>query len=268
MIFDSHCHPQFPQYENDREEMIQRSLGEGVFMICVGTDLKTSKQGIELAQKYSGMWATVGVHPNDLDFEFKISNYELLLEKEKVVAIGEVGLDYYRTPEPEKQKKQKEVFEQFVDLAQRTDKPMVLHFRDSSKGSTGKVHKDALAMLPHDIRGVSHSFTGRLEEAKNYLNRDIYLGFNGIITFPFSHKVTEGRISGMYDEVVKYVPLDRMLLETDAPYLTPNLYRGHRNEPIYILEVAKKIASIKGIKLENVIEATFKNTNTLFGLIP
>ena len=121
MIFDSHCHPQFPQYDKDREEVISRSLASGVSMICVGTDLEMSKKGIELAQKHENIWATVGVHPNDLDLfqlqktndrgVFVINDFEELLGENKVVAIGEVGLDYYRTPEPEKQKKQKEVFE-------------------------------------------------------------------------------------------------------------------------------------------------------------
>src|SRR3989338_8008385 len=139
MIFDSHCHSQFPQYKNDREEMIKRALDGGVFMICVGTDIKTSKEGIELAQKHQGIWTTVGVNPNDTDnFQFSIFNFQKLLEHPKVIAVGEVGLDYYRTPEPEKQKKQKEIFEQFIDLAQKTKKPMVLHFRDSPKGSSGR----------------------------------------------------------------------------------------------------------------------------------
>lgn len=265
MILDSHCHPQFPQYEKDREEMIKRTLETGVSMICVGTDLETSKQGIELAQKHEGIWATVGLHPNDgvSDLGFlpvrqagRISDFRQLLDNPKVVAIGEVGLDYYRTPEPEKQKKQKEVFEQFIDLAQKTKKPMILHFRDSSKGSSGRVHKDALEILPKDIAGVSHSFTGNLEEAKEYLDRGMYLGFNGIITF-----------ARQYDEVVKYVPLENILLETDAPYLTPEPYRGQRNEPVYVIEVAKKVADLKNIPLEKIVEQTTESCKKLFKII-
>ena len=279
-IFDSHCHPQFPQYDKDREEMIARAKGAGVSMICVGTDLNTSKKGIELAQKHEGMWATVGAHPNDIESVHQVESssglssklyelYELekLLTQPKVVAIGEVGLDYYRTPEPEKQKKQKEIFEQFIDLARRTKKPMVLHFRDSPKGSSGKVHKDALEILPKDISGVSHSFTGNLEEAKEYLNRGIYLGFNGIITFPPSRKATAGTVPGMYDEVVKYTPLEQILLETDAPFLTPEPYRGKRNESVYVIEVAKKIAELKNESLEKVMEITTKNCQKLFKLV-
>ena len=253
--FDTHCHPQFPQYKNDREEVIRRALDGGVFMIAVGTDLETSKQGIELAQKHKNIWATVGLHPNDIDYELRITNYELLLKENKVVAVGEVGLDYYRTLEPEKQKKQKEVFEQFIDLAQKTKKPMVLHFRDSPKGSSGRVHKDALKILPKNIAGVSHSFTGNLDEAKGYINRGMYLGFNGIITF-----------TRQYDEVVKYAPLENILLETDAPYLTPEPYRGQRNEPLYVKEVAKRVAELKNILIDEVIVKTTQNVVKLFGI--
>lgn len=288
MIFDSHCHPQMAQYDKDREEMLKRAKNAGVFMICVGTDLEMSKKGIELAKKYSlpspggfgvAMWATVGLHPNDIPDDFEIMIYHNLLRNPKVVGIGEVGLDYYRTPEPEKQKKQKEVFEQFIDLAQKIKKPMILHFRDSPKGSSGRVHKDALEILPKDMTGVSHSFTGNLEDAKEYINRGMYLGFNGIITFPPSRKASEGTVPGMYDEVVRYAPLEQILLETDAPYLTPEPYRTRppafaerfggrvRNEPAYVLEVAKKIAELKNESLEKVIEQTTKNCKELFKLV-
>src|SRR3989344_8786578 len=241
-VFDTHCHPQFPQYKNDREEVIKRALDGRVFMIAVGTDLESSKKGIELAQKNNGIWVTVGLHPNDTNEFYDTMIYHKMLSEPKVVAIGEVGLDYYRTPEPEKQKKQKEVFEQFIDLAQKTKKPMVLHFRDSPKGSSGRVHKDALEILPQNIVGVSHSFTGNLDEAKEYINRGMYLGFNGIITF-----------ARQYDEVLKYVPLENILLETDAPYLTPEPYRGQRNEPVFVKEVAKKVAELKNVSIDEVI---------------
>src|SRR3989338_6660162 len=267
IIFDSHCHPQFPQYDKDREEMLKQTLEACVNMICVGTDLETSKQGIELAQKYDNIWVTVGAHPNDI-FENNLinSSYDEFIRFDKVIGIGEVGLDYYRTPELEKQKKQKEIFEQFINLAQRAKKPMILHFRDSPKGSSGRVHKDALEILPKDITGVSHSFTGNLEEAKEYINRGMYLGFNGIITFPPSRKATAGTVPGMCDEVVKYTPLEQILLETDAPYLTPEPYRGQRNEPAYVIEVAKKVAELKSIPIEEVIEQTTNNCKNLFNI--
>ena len=252
-IFDTHCHLQFPQYDKDRKEVLARSDEAGVKIICVGTDLETSTEAIDLSQEHKNIWATVGLHPNGIPEYFDISVYQNILKNPKVIAIGEVGLDYYRTPEAEKQKTQKEIFEQFIDLAIKYKKPMVLHFRDSSKGSAGKVHKDALEILPKDIAGVSHSFTGNLAEAKEYVNRGMYLGFNGIITF-----------ARQYDEVVKYAPMENILLETDAPYLTPEPYRGQRNEPLYVKEVAKKIAELKNISINEVIAKTTQNVINLF----
>lgn len=247
-IFDTHCHPQFPQYKDDHDEVIRRTLGGGVFMICVGTDLETSKQAIELSQKHNGIWSTVGAHPNDLD-NVVIDEFVHLMNEEKIVAVGEVGLDYYRTTEKQKQKRQKDIFGQFINFAYQYQKPLVLHLRDS--------HKDAIEILnsAKDIfyGGVAHSFTGTLDEAKKYLDLGLFLGFNGIITF-----------ARQYDEVVKYVPMDRILIETDAPYLTPQPHRGQRNEPLYVKEVAKKVAELKNTTFEDVVEQTTQNTLKLF----
>lgn len=237
-------------------------------MICVGTDLETSRQGIELAQKHENIWASVGLHPNDIEevssLQFMV--YSELIEKNKVIAVGEIGLDYYRTPELEKQERQKEVFKQFLDLAVQHNKPVVLHARDAGKGSTGKVHSDMLEILisvnrklktvNSPLRGVAHSFTGSSEDAKKYIELGFYLGFNGIITF-----------ARQYDDIVRETPLEKILLETDAPFLTPEPYRGKRNEPAYVIEVAKKIAELKNESLEKVIEQTTQNCKKLFGLI-
>ena len=265
MIFDSHCHPQFSQYENDRDEMIARSIHQGVSMICVGTNLGTSRQAIELAQEHDSVWATAGLHPNDIDQQLTTDNlqqFELLLKEPKVVAVGEVGLDYYRTPESEKQEIQKEVFGKFLDLAIKFDKPIIIHSRDSAKGSADKVHSDMIEILNtryliHNtkVRGVAHSFTGSIDEAEKYLNLGFYLGFNGIITF-----------ARQYDDMIKSVPLERILLETDAPYLAPVPHRGKRNEPLFVVEVAKKLAEIKNLPLEQVIEQTALNTRKLFSI--
>ena len=259
MIFDSHCHLQFPQYNNDREEMLKRARDAGVFMICVGTDLGTSKSGIELAQKHDNMWASVGLHPNDnLDEEFNSREYEELLKKEKVVATGEIGLDYYRTTEESAKKFQRERFEKQLDIAARMNVPVILHSRDAGKGSVGIVHNDMLAILKNNLPsklGVAHSFTGTLDESKKYLEFGFYLGFNGIVTF-----------ARQYDDMIRYVPLEKILLETDAPYLTPEPYRGSRNEPAHVIEVAKKLAELKNESLERVIEITTKNCKNLFNL--
>ena len=254
MLFDSHCHPQFPQYESDREEMIKRALDEGVFMICVGTDFETSKKAVELTEKHEGIWTSAGLHPNDnLDEEFKSEPYEEVLVKSKVVAFGEIGLDYYRTGKPEDQKTQEQRFEEQLDLAVKINKPLIIHCRNA--------HQDLIENLKLKIensaalRGVIHSFTGTIEEAKKYLDLGFYLGFNGILTF-----------TGQYDEIVRYVPLERILLETDAPYLSPVPFRGKRNEPLYVKYVAEKIAGLKGLSYNQVAEQTFENTKELFGI--
>ncbi|MEK7151666.1 MAG: TatD family hydrolase, partial [Patescibacteria group bacterium] len=231
------------QYDADRTEVINKATDAGIGMICVGTDLETSKGAIELAQKYEGIWATVGLHPNDnLNEDFNEKVYEELLNQDKVVAMGEIGLDYYRTEKPEDQKRQKDRFIQQLELAKKIGKPLILHCRDSkagrfdklTAGSTGSVYLQMVDILKSgyaELGGVVHSYTGNLEEAKQFLDLGFCLGFNGIITF-----------ARQYDDIVKHAPLDRILLETDAPYLTPEPHRGTRNEPAYVIEVAKKIA--------------------------
>ncbi|MBI2003580.1 MAG: TatD family hydrolase [Parcubacteria group bacterium] len=257
-LFDSHCHPQFPQYESDRDEMLERALKGDVFMLCVGTDLKTSQQAIELAQKYENIWATVGLHPNDnLSEKFNSEAYEKLLNRERVVGFGEIGLDYYRTEKAEDQKTQKQIFRKQLELAEKIKKPLVIHCRDSKAGSSGKAHMAMLEILKNypALKGVIHSFTGTADEAKKYLDMGFCLGFNGIITF-----------TDQYDEVVKYVPLEKILLETDAPFLAPVPFRGKRNEPLYVKHVAEKIAELKGLGYNQVAEKTFENAVKLFGL--
>ncbi len=253
---------------NDREEILRRAKDAGVSMICVGVDLETSKKGIKLAQKHDNMWASVGLHPNDAGESIKgqvlsIKEYEDLVIDGKVIAVGEIGLDYYRTPEADKQIRQKKVFSLFLELAIKYNKPVIIHSRDAAKGSSGRVHSDMLEILNTkylihntNMGGVAHSFTGTKNEAKKYLEQGFYLGFNGIITF-----------ARQYDEVVKYAPLDRILLETDAPFLSPEPFRGQRNEPARVVEVAKKLAELKKEPLEKVIEQTTKNCQKLFKLI-
>jgi TatD DNase family protein len=263
MLFDSHCHPQFPQYDADREEVIKRTLAAECGMICVGTDLEMSKKAIELANKYDGVWATVGLHPSDIDIHSKFSILDLQIAgNPKVVAIGEVGLDYYRTPEPAKQKRQGEIFVEFIKFALNTRKPLVIHCRDAYDDMikilsnwTKNYNKSSPYDSPLYLRGVIHSFNGSWSEAEKFIDLGFYIGLNGIITF-----------SEEYSEMVSQIPLEKILLETDAPYLAPVPYRGKRNEPLYVLEVAKKIAELKNISVKEITEQTVKNTNRLFGL--
>lgn len=249
-MFDTHSHPQYFKFDGDRIEVLQRAKDAGVKMICVGTDYDMSVKAIELATVHEMIWASVGLHPNDnLDEKYDGNAYEELAKHPKVVAIGEIGLDYYRTPDEEQQKIQKARFLEQTSLAIRIDKPMVIHCRNA--------HHDMIDMLSQnpDVRGVIHSFTGTWVEAQKYLELGFYIGLNGIITF-----------ADQYNETVENVPLERVLLETDAPYLTPVPHRGRRNEPSYVKFVAERIAEIKKISTEEVEKVTDGNAKELFGL--
>ena len=206
------------------------------------------------------MWASVGLHPNDnLNEKFEPEKYRELLQQNKVVAFGEIGLDYYRTKKSEDQKFQKKRFIQQLELSKEMKVSLILHCRDSKAGSSGRAYPDMIEILKNGNYvangGVIHSYTGSLEEAKQFLDLGLYVGFNGIVTF-----------ARQYDEIVRDVPLERMLLETDAPYLTPEPHRGKRNEPAYVIEVAKKVAELKNESYEKVIEQTTKNCQNLFKL--
>lgn len=249
-LIDSHAHPQFPQYESDRDEVIKRTLDGGVKMICVGTDLEMSNKAIELAHRQEGIWASVGLHPNDnLEEKFDPDVYKKLIQNDKVVAVGEIGLDFYRTPGPEKQRIQKERFIQQLEMTRELNLPLIIHCRDA--------HIQMLEILSEHrgFHGVIHSFTGTWPQAQRYFDLGFVIGLNGIITF-----------ARQYDETVINAPLDKILLETDAPYLAPVPYRGKRNEPLYVVEVAKKIAELRNISAEEVAERTTQNCKKLFNL--
>lgn len=250
MLIDSHCHPQFPQYDHDREEVIKKTLEQEVQMICVGTDLETSKKAIELAQRYKGIWATVGLHPNDnLNEDFDAEIYKKLAKEEKVVAIGEIGLDYYRTTKEEDRKRQKERFKKQFSMTLELNMPLVLHCREA--------YGDMLEIIENSaqLRGVVHSFTSDWETAKKFIDLGFFIGLNGIITF-----------TDQYNDVVKNISLDNLLLETDAPYLSPVPERGKRNEPWKVKFVAEKIASIKNMNMAEIEKITTQNTVNLFNL--
>jgi TatD DNase family protein len=248
---DTHCHPQLHQYDEDREAVIERALAAGVGMVCVGVDLESSRQAIGLAERYTGLWASVGLHPNDnLDEVYQQEAYAVLAAHPKVVAIGEVGLDYYRTTDAEKKKFQKDRFLRQVQLAHDTSKPLIIHCRDA--------HADMLQILSSSIfpkGGVIHSFTGTSTQARLYIERGFYIGLNGIVTF-----------SSDYIEMVQSIPIDKLLLETDAPYLAPAPYRGKRNEPVYIRETASFIARIRGLGVDGLIRATTENAKRLLSI--
>jgi TatD DNase family protein len=277
-MFDTHCHLQFPQYDSDRDEVIKRALTAGCSIVCVGTDLEDSKKAIELAEKYPNMWASVGCHPNENSIkgqELGIKGYEELAKNPKVVAIGEVGLDYYRMPEKDKQEKQKEVLAEFINLGIKLNKPFIFHVRDHLRQVKGEpsAYEDVLEtlntyplILNTKISGVIHSFTETWDLAEKFLDLGLHLGLNGIITFPPSHKAREGQVPTNLEEMIMNLPLDRILIETDAPYLAPVPHRGKRNEPLWVEFVAKKIAVLKNISTEEVVKATDENAKKLFKL--
>lgn len=271
MLIDTHAHINFNAYKDDGDEVVKRALEQEVWMINVGSEKKTSQRAVAYAQKYEqGVFAAVGLHPGSLSSqeidakigdkevvkmktfaqEFDYEYYKNLAQDRKVVAIGEIGLDYYRNTATKEL--QKEVLLEQLSLAEETGKPVLLHCREA--------HEDLLKILRtwtlvgnKSLRGVIHSFSGRWSQAQEYLKMGFYLGFNGIITFARD-----------YDRVVKEMPLDRLLLETDCPYLTPEPFRGKRNEPRYVKFVAQKVAELKSVSLEEVAEATTKNAKGLF----
>jgi len=273
MFFDSHTHLNLAAFDKDRKEIIEKTLEQGVFVINIGTCYETSKKAIEIAQQYENCWATIGLHPshvipmkidkdellmhNDENIskaEVFNEEFESLLKKPKVVAIGECGLDYSYLKDfsENDQKKYKEMeeeeFRKQIQVAKKYNLSLSLHVRD--------LYEEALIILEDEgykNEAVFHFFTGNVNQAQKILKRGFYLGFSGIITY-----------SETIDQVIKDTPLEKILIETDAPYVAPIPYRGDRNEPIYVKEVAKKIAQIKKLPLKEIEEATFKNTLRLF----
>ncbi|MDP3997905.1 MAG: TatD family hydrolase [Candidatus Andersenbacteria bacterium] len=257
-MIDSHAHVAFEAFDNDRDEAVARMAAVGVKgWIEIGADMVSSRQAVAMARKYSNAWATVGVHPDDINklTENDWREMEQLITGNKVVAIGEVGLDYYRGG---KREEQEPVLLRFIRLAVTRDLPVVWHIRSGDRDANEDL-LEILGRLSVDERprGVMHSFSGSLEQAQRYLELGLYVSFSGVVTF---------KNSGALPEVAKLVPLDRMLVETDAPFLAPVPHRGERNEPAYVRLTAEKIAQLRGVDLEVVDSATEQNTRKLFGL--
>lgn len=282
-LIDTHSHLNFQAFRNDADQVIERALAEDVWIINVGTQFETSRKAVELAEDYSdGVYAAIGLHPihlfehhvdeeetsfNARGEEFNIDSYkDLFSRSSKVVAVGEFGLDYFRMPPNEDpavvKKVQEEVVKQHLILAEEVGKPVMIHCRDLSSEASAKegAYDDLLNILEQEgYRGPGeiHSFTGTWEQAKKFVHQGFYVALNGIITFDKT---------GRSEEVVKNLPLDKILLETDAPYLTPVPHRGKRNEPAYVIFVAQKIAELKGIDIEEVEQVTTENARKLFNI--
>jgi TatD DNase family protein len=244
-IIDAHTHIQFPEFDNDREDALKRAADAGIGIINAGTDTEMSRKAVELAHAHENMWATVGIHPTE-----KGSAEELihLADDEKVVGIGECGLDYFRVSETESRKKQKELFEAQIELAHKMQKPLVLHVRSSEKKSTD-AFDDVLEVLSShrnillENPGICHFFTGTKDIAKKFLDLNLSFTFGGLITY-----------NREFDEVLEYIPANHLLTETDAPFVAPKSHRGHRNEPSFVAEVAKFLADFKKVHVGTFLE--------------
>lgn len=276
-LIDAHSHVQFPAYDTDRADVIRRAKEAGVKMIAVGTQASTSEAGILLAHHYpEDVWATVGFHPNHLSEdwyhdtkeqkeeipeEFNIEKLRALAKDSKVVAIGECGLDYFRLPANGQQLTtvkdlQKKVFLEQAELAAELNKALMIHCRPS-KG-TDDAYNDLLSIIHNSkfiIPKIVHFYVGSPEITKKLVEAGFYFTFGGVITFARD-----------YDESLSLIPLDRILLETDCPYVAPQSNRGKRNEPAFMVETAQKLVEIKNVPLNKVIGQTFENSLQVFGM--
>lgn len=253
MIFDSHAHYDSEQFKEDRNEVLMSLPKNGIqYVVNVGASMRSSVTTVELTKKYDYIYGAVGVHPNETKdlTEEDIRTLEKMVEdNKKVVAIGEIGLDYY-WDEPERDI-QKQWFESQIELARKVKLPLIIHSRDAA-ADTYEIMKTTHC---EEMGGVIHCFSYAKEEAVKYLNMGFYLGIGGVVTFKNAVKIKE---------VVEYAPLDRILLETDCPYLAPTPNRGKRNSSLYLPLVVEEIARIKGICEEEVIEATYQNAKSMF----
>lgn len=285
MLIDTHCHINFNAFREDADEIIKKTLSKNIWIINVGSKFITSERAVFYAQKYKeGVYASVALHPIHVEEggydasgvneqtsvylkgeEFNYEKFKNLAQNKKVVAIGETGIDcFHITPSAKKsaneiKEKQIEIFKQHIKLAKELKKPLIIHCRDA--------HKDVLELLKNyyggdkkNENGVIHFFSGSLQEAREYINLGFLLSFTGVITF-YDKK---GNYAGNFSDVIKNVSLEKLMAETDAPYVAPEPFRGKRNQPLYVEYVVKRIAEIKGISFEEAADQTTKNAKRLF----
>ncbi len=255
MLIDTHCHLDFPEFDSDLDSVIQRARKKEVrAFVNVGASLEGSRKSVSLAKRYQEIFASVGIHPHDAkscrDEEF--SDIKKLLDNEKVVAIGEVGLDFFRNlSDP---KVQIEVFKRFIELAAQERLPLIIHCRNA-QDETLSILKD---FLKAGLSGVVlHCFSGGVDFLKECLDLGFFVSFTCNVTYPKAHNLRE---------VVNFAPLDRMFLETDAPFLAPQANRGKRNEPAFIVDLAREVARIKSLDFYKVCFQTTKNAKDFFKL--
>ena len=255
MFIDTHCHLEDEKFSEDRADVLSRARAAEVeTIINFGSTLASSIAVVDLAKNFSELYAGVGIHPEEID-EFDDNTCARLAElaaNKKVIAVGEIGLDYHWEKDSERRLIQQKIFIEQLDLARQLKLPVCVHDRDA--------HGDTLKILQteaRDLRGVLHCYSGSLETAREVWKLGWFIGVDGPLTFKNSAKLPE---------IVKAAPRDMILIETDAPYLAPTPYRGKRNEPAYVVEVAKKLAELRGETLEEVVTYTTANAKTLYAI--
>ena len=250
-IFDTHAHYDDERFNEDRDELLSSLFESGVsHIINCGCNLESSLTTIALSEKYDNLYAAVGVHAHEASdcTDTDLSEIEKLYSHKKVVAVGEIGLDYYYDFSP--RERQIEVFRQQIELANKLDLPVIIHDREA--------HEDTLNILKElRPKGVVHCFSGSAEMAKEIIRLGLYIGLGGAVTFKNAKKPVE---------VAQYVPLDRLLLETDAPYMTPVPFRGKRCDSSHIAYTAEKIAEVKSMDVQELIDICNENSKRLFGI--
>ncbi len=252
-LIDSHCHIYYPDFTADWEQMLARAEESGVRgMVVVGADLASSRQAVRLAEQHETFYCTVGIHPHDVlqaDDAAFAEIRQLALSSPKCVAIGEIGLDFYRNRTP--QETQQTVFARQLQLAKELNKPVVIHDRDAHEATLAQIAAAGI----HN--GVMHCFSGDLDFARQCLAQGLYISISGTVTYPSNQQLRD---------VVQNLPLERLLLETDCPYLPPVPYRGKRNEPAYTRITAETVAQLRGLTVEDVGRITTMNAGRLFGI--
>jgi len=281
---DIHCHTNFVAYDEDRDAVVRRALSNDTWLINVGTQYNTSQKAVEMTKEYKeGVYATIGLHPihteasyhdkSELGDEgrafvssgevFDKEKYKELAKHNKVVGIGECGLDYYHM-DFDSIEKQKIAFISQIELANELDLPLMLHIRNGAD-KTRNAYFDVAELLKQyskrEIKGVSHFFAGNVEDMKRFVELGVYISFAGPVTYKPNKAICD------YEAVIKETPLDMILTDTDSPYVAPVPHRGTRNEPVYIKEIVKKIAEIKGINGNEMARIVLENAKRLFKLL-
>lgn len=255
--FDIHCHIDDEKYDVDRDEVVRHLKDSNTWATTIGTDLESSRRAVEIAEQNEGIFACIGVHPRDKASEiFDEKSFEKLVQSPKTVAVGECGLDYFRLEGDlnSEKRRQKDLFEKQIKFALNYKKPLMLHCRDAYEDSLDILETYAKE-YGERLRGNAHFFAGSLDIARRLFSIGFSISFTGVITFARD-----------YDEVIRYAPIDKILSETDAPYVAPIPFRGKRNEPSYVSYVADMLAMIRGEDAITFRKQLVNNATRLFGL--